>query len=186
VATELSLTFGLAGRYSNALFELARDQGELDAVGKDLAALGVLLADSEEFAQLISSPVLSRVQQGKAIDALLNGAKAHDLVRKFIGLLARNRRLYILAQVIRIFRDRLADHRGEVGAEVISARVLDEEQIEALKSGLSKALGRHVNLASQVDQGLLGGLIVRVGSRMLDTSIRTQLQNLRLVMKGVG
>ena len=186
MVADLSLTSGPAGRYANALFGLARDQKVLDEVGHDLAGLATLIDESADFARLIRSPILSREEQGRAVAAVLERAGATDLVRRFVGLLARNRRLFILAQVVRLYRARLAEHRGEVGADVTSARALSAAQIDALKANLSRAVGREVNLTSHVDEGLIGGLVVRLGSRMLDTSLRTQLHNLKLAMKGVG
>ena len=186
MAADLSLTSGIAGRYANALFELARDHKALDEVGGDLAALAALIDESADFARLIRSPILSREEQGRAVAAVLEAAGAIDLVRRFVGLLARNRRLFVLGQVVRVYQARLAEHRGEIAAEVTSARTLSGTQIDALKSSLSKAVGRDVNLTSHVDESLIGGLVVRLGSRMLDTSLRTQLRNLKLAMKGVG
>ncbi len=186
MAADTSLTSGLAGRYANALFELARDGAQLDEVAGDLDGLGTLIDENEDFARLIRSPVLGRDEQGKAIAAILDRAGAIELVRKFVGLLAHNRRLFVLPQIVRAYRALLADYRGEVGAEVTSARPLSEAQQEALGRALAQAVGREVNLTARVDDGLIGGLIVRLGSRMLDTSLRTQLQNLKLAMKGVG
>ena len=186
VAANTSLTSGLTGRYANALFELARDGAQLDEVAGDLDGLGTLIDENEDFARLIRSPVLGRDEQGKAMAAILDRAGAIELVRKFVGLLAHNRRLFVLPQIVRAYRALLADYRGEVGAEVTSARPLSEAQQEALGRALAQAVGREVNLTARVDDGLIGGLIVRLGSRMLDTSLRTQLQNLKLAMKGVG
>jgi F-type H+-transporting ATPase subunit delta len=153
VVADLSLISGLAGRYANALFGLARDQKVLDEVDRDLVGLATLIDESADFARLIRNPILSREEQGRAVAAVLERAGTIDLVRRFVGLLARNRRLFILAQVVRLYRALLAEHRGEVGADVTSARALSAAQIDALKANLSRAAGREVNVTSHVDEG---------------------------------
>jgi F-type H+-transporting ATPase subunit delta len=177
---------GLAGRYAAALFELAEDRDALDAVAGDLRDLQAMLGDSADLRRLIRSPVLSREDQGAAIVALAERAKFDRLTVQFLGLLAQKRRLFVLPEIIAVYRVMLARHRGEVSAELVSAVALSEAQIEAIKQQLAAAMGQAVTLSSAVDPGLLGGLVVRVGSRMIDASLRTKLQRLELAMKGAA
>jgi F-type H+-transporting ATPase subunit delta len=176
----------LSGRYAAALFDLARDERVLDGVAEDLGRLQAMLADSEDLRRLVRSPLISREDQAKAMAAILEKAEISDLVRRFVGVLARNRRLFALDAVIRTFFRLLAEHRGEVAAEVTSAAPLSEGQLEAVKGALARAVGSEVDLTAKVDRGLIGGLVVRVGSRMVDSSLRTKLQRLQFAMKGVG
>jgi len=177
---------GLAGRYATAIFELAREAGKLDAVAGDLAALTAMLGASADLTRLVRSPVFSRAEQGKAMAAVLARMNAQDLTTRFIGLVASKRRLFVLPAMITIFNALLANHRGEVSARVTSAHALDNAQIESIKSALKQAAGRDVQLQADVDNSILGGLIVRMGSRMIDGSLRTKLNNLQIAMKEVG
>lgn len=177
---------GLAGRYAVALFELARDQNALDSVGEDLRGLRSLLDESDDLKRLIRSPVLSRDEQGRAIVAIAERAGCHDLTRRFLGLLAHKRRLFALPDVIEAYGVMLARHRGEVSGEVVSAVPLSEAQIEAVQKRLAESTGQSVRLSTAVDPNLLGGLVVRVGSRMIDASLRTKLQRLELAMRGAA
>lgn len=177
---------GLAGRYAVALFELARDQDALDAVAGDLGDLRAMLQESADLRRLIESPVLSREEQGRAVTALAERAGFAELTRQFLGLLAHKRRLFALPEVITAYLAMLGEHKGEVSAEVISAVALSDDQLAAVKEQLSKAVGQSVTLATAVDPDLLGGLVVRVGSRMLDASLRTKLQRLETAMKGAA
>ena len=169
-----------------ALFELARDQDALDAVAGDLGDLRAMLQESADLRRLIESPVLSREEQGRAITALAERAGFAELTRQFLGLLAHKRRLFALPDVIAAYVAMLREHKGEVSAEVVSAVALNEEQLAAVREQLSKAVGRSVTLATAVDPNLLGGLVVRVGSRMIDASLRTKLQRLETAMRGVA
>lgn len=175
---------GLAGRYASALFELAEEHETLDALAEDLQGLRQLLRDSPEFVRLIRSPVLSRDEQGRAIAAIGEKAGLNDLTRRFLGVLAQKRRLFVLPEVIEAYAAMLAVHRGEVSAELISAVELSDEQITTVRDQLAKVVGQSVNLSTEVDPNLLGGLIVRVGSRMIDASLRSKLHQLELAMKG--
>ena len=176
----------MAGRYALALFELARDGDVLDAVAADLASFATMLDESADLRRLIRSPVLSREDQGKALAALAARAGFGELTTKFLGLVAEHRRLFALPEVIEAYRAMLAEHKGEVAAELVSAVPLQEEQVATLEKQLSGAVGKQVMLAARVDPGLLGGLVVRVGSRMLDASLRTKLRQLELAMKGAA
>jgi F-type H+-transporting ATPase subunit delta len=176
----------LAGRYVVALFELAREQGALDEVAADLSGLRALLDESADLRRLIRSPVISREEQGRAIVALAERVGFHQLTRQFLGLLAHKRRLFVLPQIITVYLAMLSEHKGEVSAELTSAVALSEAQLAAVKERLTAAIGQTVTLATAVDPGLLGGLVVRVGSRMIDASLRTKLQRLEVAMKGAA
>jgi F-type H+-transporting ATPase subunit delta len=175
---------GLAGRYAVALFELAREQDALDAVAGDLGSFRELLEASADLRRLIHSPVLSREEQRRAITAVAAKGGAHDLTRRFLGLLAEKRRLFALPDVIDAYEAMLAAHRGEIKAEVISAVALTDEQRQTVERQLAEAAGQQVKIATAVEPGLLGGLIIRIGSRMIDASLRSKLHQLELAMKG--
>lgn len=190
---EAAVVSGAAGRYALALFELAKEAGALDAVARDLGALEALVAGSAAVRDLVTSPLLQRGERGRAILALLDNLSAvttaapvHALTRKFFGVVARNGRAADLAAIIAAYRALLAHERGEVTADVVSARALSDAQVAALKTKLKSVVGRDVALAARVDESLLGGLIVKVGSRMIDSSLKTKLQNLQVAMKEVG
>ena len=177
---------GIAGRYATALFDLAQEQNAVDAVSDDLQSLGTMIVESADLLRLIRSPVLSRGEQSNAMAAVLEKAGAAKLTRNFVGLVAGNRRLFALPGMIRAYQQLLAAHRGEITGEVVSAHPLDEKQLSALKKQLAQTMGQEVQLESKVDEDLIGGLVVKVGSRMIDNSLRTKLQNLKVAMKGVG
>jgi len=177
---------GLSGRYAIALFDLAKDGGELDSVAADLDRLNAMMADSADLLRLVRSPVLSRAEQGAGMNAVMEKAEFGDLTRRFIGLVAANRRLFALKDITKAFATLLSGHRGEMTADVTSAQALDDAQMSAITNSLAKAVGSEVKVTASVDESLIGGLIVKVGSRMIDSSLRTKLQNLQLVMKGVG
>jgi F-type H+-transporting ATPase subunit delta len=186
LAAQVTETGSLAQRYAAALFELADTKHQLDAVAADLGSLAKMVADSADFRRLINSPVLSRTDQGRAVAALAEKAGLNTLTAKFLGLLAKNRRLFALPAIIGAFRKILATRRGEMTAEVWSARPLSAEQQAALADAIKRAHGAKVSMEVRQDPALLGGLVVKVGSRMIDSSIRTKLQKLQLAMKGVG
>lgn len=177
---------GLAGRYAVALFELADEGKALDAVAADLVALQQALGVSDDMTRLVRSPVLDRDEQWKAMSALLDKMGANHLTKKFLGVVTANRRLFALSGIIRAYLEELASRRGEVTADVVSAHPLTDSQVKALEGSLKKALGGKVAIAPRVDPSILGGLIVKVGSRMIDSSLRTQLQKLKFAMKGAG
>lgn len=174
----------LAGRYATALFELARDERKLEAVGTSLGGLRAALAESKELQALIASPLVSREDALKAVGATAEAMKLDPITANFLGVLAQNRRLGQLPNIIRAFNLLAARHRGETTAEVTSARPLDDDQVAALKSNLKARLGRDVAVDLSVDPAILGGLVVQIGSQMIDGSIRTKLNNLALAMKG--
>lgn len=174
----------IAGRYAKALFDLADESKQLDTVAADLRTLGAILNDSEDMQRFVRSPVISRADQGKAMAAVLDKTDVGELTRRFVGYVAANRRLPALNAIIKAFLTKLADFRGEVSAEVSSAKALSAEQLAAVEEALKKAVGGDVAVTHKVDPSLIGGLIVKVGSRMIDTSVATKLQRLKLAMKG--
>ena len=174
----------LAGRYASALFDLARDQRQIEAVGGSLDALGQALLDSKDFAELVSSPLVSRDEAGKSFAALAPQLGLDPISANFLGVLARNGRKNQLREVIRAYRRLAADHRGETTAEVVTARPLNDDQLAALKAQLRTRAGREVAIDATVDPNILGGIVVKLGSQQIDASIRTKLNRLATAMKG--
>ena len=174
----------LAGRYALALFELARDEKQLETVGASLGAVRQALAESDDFRALTTSPLIGRTESAKAIAAAARAMGLDPLTTTFLGVAARNRRLSQLGAVIRAFNLLAARHRGEITAEIVSARPLDDDQVDAIKASLRTRMGRDIAVELDVDPAILGGLVVKVGSRMIDGSIRTKLNTLAQAMKG--
>ncbi|WP_298467749.1 F0F1 ATP synthase subunit delta [uncultured Erythrobacter sp.] len=173
----------LAGRYASALFELASENGTVTAVESDLETLGAALSESEDLAAATTNPQLSRADQGHAIAGVAKHLGLSDLTTNFLGVLAGNRRLSKLPDMIRAFKTIAAAQRGEVTANVTSAHPLSDEQLATLKTKLTAREGRTVMLDSTVDPDLLGGLVVTIGSQRIDASIRTRLNSLAQAMK---
>jgi F-type H+-transporting ATPase subunit delta len=184
VASEKAHETGLAGRYANAVFELAQEQGKVDRVAEDFVALKSMIAEIPEFARLVKSPLLSHEDQARALKPVLDNTGADALTTKFLLTLAGKRRLFALEQVIAAYDRLVARLKGEVQAEVTSAHALSDAQTAELKSVLKEKLGREPRLHTKVDPSLLGGLMVKVGSRMIDSSLRTKLAGLRAAMRG--
>ena len=174
----------LAGRYASALFDLARDERQIESVSKSLDALGEALLDSKDFAELVASPLVSRENAGKAFAAISPQLGTDPITTKFLGVIARNGRKNELRAVIRDYRRIASDHRGEATAEVVTARPLNDDQLTALKNQLRSRAGREVNVDATVSPDILGGIVVKLGSQMIDASIRTKLNRLALAMKG--
>jgi F-type H+-transporting ATPase subunit delta len=174
----------LSGRYATALFGLALEQKKLDAVGESLAAVAKALGESADFKALTTNPLVSRADAAKAIAAVAKAMKLDPLTTNFLGVLAQNSRLGQVGPVIAAFNTLTANHRGEATAEVTSAHALDKAQIDALKAQLKKKVGREVAVELKTDPTILGGLIVKIGSEMIDSSIKTRLKTLATVMKG--
>ena len=174
----------LAGRYASALFDLARDQRQIESVGNSLDALSQALLDSKDFAELVSSPLVSRDEAGKAFAALAPQLGLDPITANFLGVLARNGRKNELRSIIRAFRRLAAEHRGEVTADVTTSRPLSDDQIAALKQQLRTRAGRDVTIDATVDPTILGGIVVKLGSQQIDASIRTKLNRLATAMKG--
>jgi F-type H+-transporting ATPase subunit delta len=166
------------------LFDLARDQRQIEAVGKSLDALNQALADSKDFSELIASPLVSREEAGKAFAALAPQLGLDPITTNFVGVLARNGRKGQLRNVIRAFRRLSAEHRGETTADVITARPLNDDQLAQLRQQLRARAGRDVTIDAEVDPSILGGIVVKLGSQQIDTSIRTKLNRLAQAMKG--
>lgn len=176
----------VAGRYASALFDLASEQKQLAAVEQDMARMAGFLETSADLRNMVRSPVLSADEQGRAIAGLGEKAGLSPLGVNFLKLLARNRRLFALDDIIKAFRQIIARHRGEIDADVISAHPLSEAQRNALVDTLkASAGGKNVKIHTHVDPALLGGLVVKMGSRMIDSSLRTKLDNLKTRMKEV-
>lgn len=177
---------GIAERYATALYDLADEEKLLDAVAKDLAGLKKVLAECDDLSRLLRSPLFSREEQMRGLMAVLDKGKAQPLTRRFLGIVGQHRRLFALRNIIEGFQKMLAERRGQISATVTSAVFLTEAQISALKTTFKSALGRDVDMEINVDPDLIGGLVVKVGSRMIDSSLRTKLQNLQYAMKEVG
>lgn len=174
----------LAGRYASALFDLARDQRQIDAVAQSLSTLKAALLESGDLQALVSSPLIGRQAAGSALAAAAAPLGLDQVTTNFIGVLARNGRLRQLPEIIRIFERLAAEHRGETTAEVTTARALDDDQLRALRSKLGERPGRAIRIDARIDPSILGGIIVRLGSQMIDASIRTKLNTLATAMKG--
>ena len=186
MASETTGVSGLAERYAAALFDLADERRMLDEVATNLRDLRTMLQASGDFLRLIRSPVVSRGQQAKAIGMLAERAGLSPLVRDFLAVVARNRRLFAVPVMIESFLAKLAARRGEVTAEVFAAQPLSEAQLAALNEQLRRSIGSRVTVDVRVDPGLIGGLVVKLGSRMVDGSIKSKLQRLQLAMKSIA
>ncbi len=185
MSAEASVVSGIAGRYATALFELARENGALDDVASEVADLGGMIEQSDDLDRLLRSPVIAAEDQRRGMAALLEKAGASELVGNFVGVVARNRRLFALHDMIRAFRALLAAHRGELVAEVTSAHGLNDGQLARIKAELAAAMKTDVQVETAVNESILGGMIIKIGSRMVDSSLRTKIQNLRFAMRGV-
>lgn len=186
MATDDPIMATVAGRYAAALFDSAIEKNQLQLVEQDVVALERLLAGSPELMRVVKSPVFAAEEQSKALQAILGKAGVQPLTLNFFKLLAKNRRLFAAPDMLKAFRTLAARARGEVEAEVTSAHPLDAAQMQTLKDTLKASLGKDVAVATKVDPAILGGLIVKVGSRMIDSSLRTKLNSLKVAMKGTG
>ena len=174
----------LAGRYALALFGLVREEKQIEAVGASLATLRRGMAESEDLRALTTSPLIGRADASGAIVGIAESMGLDPLTRNFLGVLARNGRLSKLDSVIRAFDSLAACHRGEINAEVTTAHPLSDDQVEAIRANLRTRMGRDIAVAMEVDPAILGGLVVKIGSQMIDGSIRTKLNNVAQAMKG--
>jgi F-type H+-transporting ATPase subunit delta len=184
VATEEPLISGLAGRYATAVFELAQEERAVETVERDFNTLKALVEGNPDLRLLVRAPVFSRKEQEKGMDAVLRRMEAAPLTVRFVLLLASKGRLFALLDIIRAYDALSAKLRGEVRAQVTSARALSDAEVTELKAVLKSRLGRDARLDAKVDPSLLGGLVVKVGSRMIDSSLRTKLEGLRAAMRG--
>jgi F-type H+-transporting ATPase subunit delta len=184
VAGEESITTGMAGRYAHALFELARDEKQLDTVKADLENFDRLVGESRDLERLVRSPVFGAGEQLKALSAVLDRAGIKGLAANFLRVIAANRRLFAAREMIRAYRALLAKHRGEVTAQVTVAEPLNDKNHAALKDALKSVTGgKDIDFDVKVDPAIIGGLIVKVGSRMVDSSLRTKLNSIKIAMK---
>lgn len=186
MSSSQSLSSGAAGRYATALFEIAKERGILPAVEADLTAVEAALADSADLREAIASPVFSRTDTAAAMKAIAAKMNLGTEVASTLGLMAENRRLFVVPAMIASVKALAAAERGEVTAEVTTATPLSDAQIAALRETLKASVGKDVELSITVDESLIGGLVIKVGSRMVDSSIRSKLANLQNVMKEVG
>lgn len=185
MASESPNLTGLAGRYATALYELADEAKALDQVAADLKGLKAAISDSADLRRLLGSPLVPRAEQGKAVLAVVEKLEVADITRRFVGTVARNRRLAQLVEIVDAFTGLLAARRGEITAIVTSAQPLSGAQAEAVGNALRAAVGKKVAVSLSVDPKLLGGLKVKVGSRLIDASLASKLQRLQLAMKGL-
>ncbi|NLH81057.1 MAG: F0F1 ATP synthase subunit delta [Phyllobacteriaceae bacterium] len=186
MAETASIVSGVARRYASALFEVALEGGAVDAVAGALDSFDRALGESADLRRLVSSPVFSADEQARAIGAVLSALGIGGYAANFISLAARNRRLFVLPGMIEAYRQLVAAHRGEQVAEVVSAHTLTEDQVSSLATALSGATGgKQIRIVPKVDPSIIGGLIVKVGSRMIDTSLKTKLTSLKVALKEV-
>lgn len=186
MADEVSIVTGVAGRYATALFELARDKDQLDQVKRDLDGLQAMLDDSDDLMSLVKSPLYSAEVQDKAMSAVLAKSDFASITQNFLHVITANRRLFAVEGIIKGFKALLSHHRGEVNAEAISAAPLSDAQRAKLRDVLKEIAGQDIELNTKVDPSILGGLIVKLGSRQIDGSLRTKLNSMKTLMKEVG
>jgi F-type H+-transporting ATPase subunit delta len=186
MSSSASLTSGVAGRYATALFEIARDGKLLDEVERDIAEVEDAFRTSADFRTILASPVHTREEQGKAIAALAAAMGLGPTVTNTLGLMAANRRLFVVPGLLAQVKALIAAERGEVTAEVTTAKPLTKAQAEELAATLKKSVGKDVKIDARVDESLIGGMVVKVGSQMIDSSIRSKLAHLQNVLKEVG
>lgn len=176
----------MPGRYASALFELAKEQDATAQVEADLTAFESLLRESEDLRRLVASPVFAAEDQARAVAAILDKAGISGLTANFFQVIAGNRRLFAVPEMITVFKALAADSRGEVVAEVTTAQTLSEQQVAQLTETLTTSVGKNVKLDARVDPAILGGLIIRIGSRMIDSSLRTKLTAIRVGLKAAS
>ena len=173
----------IARRYATAFFELAQEQSAIDQVAKDLESVSAMFASGGDFISFINNPTLRRADQAEALVAIAKQLKLSELTQKLLGTLAEKRRLPVLKDVVAAVQEQISLHRGEISAHVTAAQALDQDQIGEIAANLSKALGRNVQVQLDVDPAIMGGLVIRVGSRIIDSSVRTKLDRLHRALK---
>jgi F-type H+-transporting ATPase subunit delta len=186
MAGQKPIVSGVAGRYATALFELALEQKSVDAVKGDLDRFAAMVDENPELARLVRSPVFTADEQARALTAVLSNAGIGGLAANFLLLVASNRRLFTIGQILKAFRLLVAQYKGEVTAEVTVAEKLDDRHLGALKGALKNVTGKDVDLDVKIDSSIIGGLIVKLGSRMVDTSLKTKLNAIKHAMKETG
>lgn len=184
MATDEPLMASVAGRYASALYDLASEQKQAAEVEADLVKFQALLDESADLDRMVRSPVIPADEQTRALTALLEKAGSNALTTNFFKLVSANRRLFAVSDIIKAFRSLAAKARGEVTAEVTSAEALSDAQVAALKAALKEQAGKDVTLSTKIDPSLLGGLVVKLGSRMIDSSLRTKLTGMKIALKG--
>lgn len=186
MAGEEPIVSGMAGRYAGALFDLAKEANNVDAVGGDLDRFSRLIEESADLERLVRSPVFTSDEQSRAVSAVLDKAGIGGIAANFLKLVAQNRRLFAVPDMISGYRAMVAQSRGEASATVTVAQPLTDENLNVLKASLREATGKDVSVDVKVDPSLIGGLIVKIGSRMIDASLKTKLQSIKIAMKEVG
>ncbi|MDJ0627969.1 MAG: F0F1 ATP synthase subunit delta [Rhodobacter sp.] len=181
-----SISAGIAARYATAIFELAKEENSLPTLETDLDALETAMGESPDLRSLIASPIYTRDAQGAAITAISQKMGLSGVLTNTLALMASKRRLFVLPQLVRALRGLIADDKGEVTADVTAAKALTKAQTDKLAASLKASVGKDVKINMAVDESLIGGLVVKVGSKMIDTSIRSKLANLQNAMKEVG
>ena len=186
MAAEDPSVSGVSGRYATALFDLARDEKSVDVVKADLERFSAMLADSPDLMRLVRSPVFSAEMQSKALVAVLEKAEISGIAAKFLKVLTANRRLFAVTDVIRAYGALVAKFKGEATADVTVAEALSDKNLDALKTALKSVTGKDVALNVKIDPSIIGGLVVKLGSRMVDSSLRTKLNSIKHAMKEAG
>lgn len=186
VSEPVSISTGIAARYATAVFDLAKEEKSLPALTKDIDALEQAIATSADFQTLITSPLYTRGQQGEAIAAIAKKMAVTPMVANTLSLMASNRRLFVLPQLISELRAKIAEENGEVTADVLAAKTLTKAQMDKLAATLKASVGKDVKINMAIDESLIGGLVVKVGSQMIDTSIRSKLAALQNSMREAG
>jgi len=186
VAGENPTVSGVAGRYATALFELAKDERSVDVVKADLDRFNAMIAQSTDLDRLVKSPVFTSEEKIKALSAVLDAAGLSGTAAKFLKVLTANRRLFVVGDVIKAYGVLVTAFKGEASADVTVAEPLNDKNLDALKAALKSAIGREVSLNVKIDPAIIGGLIVKVGSRMVDSSLRTKLNSIKNAMKEAG
>ena len=186
MAGEDPIVSGMAGRYATALFELALEERAVDAVRGDVEKFDALIATNPDLTRLVRSPVFTAEEQTRALAAVLEKAEIGGLAAKFLQFVASNRRLFAVRDMIKAYRALVARHKGQVSAEVTAAEELTDKHRDALKTALKSVTGKEIDLAIKVDPAIIGGLVVKLGSRMVDSSLRTKLNSIKHAMKEAG
>lgn len=181
-----SVSTGIAARYATAMFELATEAKALPALENDISTLEAGLAESADLRDLIRSPLYGREETAAAIGGVAKAMKLQDMTANTLRLMASKRRLFVLPALLAELRARVADHKGEMTAEVTSAKALTKTQLDTLTTQLKAQVGKTVTVKETVDESIIGGLIVKIGSKMIDTSVRSKLNALQNTMKEVG
>jgi F-type H+-transporting ATPase subunit delta len=186
MADKAPITSGMAGRYATALFELALEQRAVDAVKGDLERFDALIGESDDLNRLVRSPVFGADEQARALARVLERAGIGGIAANFLLLVTRNRRLFAVRQMVRAYKALVARHKGEVTAQVTAAEKLSDTHLAALKDALKQVTKQDVQLDVQIEPAIIGGLIVKLGSRMVDSSLRTKLNAIKHAMKEAG